>query len=493
MLGSVTSNPSAPVLLHPGLSREFLLHHGICPSHFDADGALVVLVAPDAFVGALDDLHEAYGCEVRPTPAALDVVVHSVERLATAHERAIELTRFESGDDDFAADARDLANQPPVVRFVNMLVREAFDAGASDIHLDAARNGLAVRIRIDGVLTPAVEPPSDLHLAVVSRVKMLADLDISERRLPQDGRIRVRLDAGELDLRVSTVPTLHGESVVMRILDRGGRPVSLDELGMPDDLRSRIERACHKSSGLFLATGPTGSGKTTTLYAALQHRDQAAEKIVTVEDPIEYHLPGITQVPVHTHGGVTFASALRALLRQDPDVLLIGEMRDAETAEIAVRASMTGHFVFSTLHTTDALGAIVRLLDLGLPPYLLAATLEVVLAQRLVRRTCDRCRASYTPDPAVCASISEQPVGSLTLTRGAGCPSCRGTGYRGRIGLFEYLPMTDDLRDAISRGAHRSALRPLAEAAGMRSLRSDAWARVVAGHTTVEEIQRVLL
>ena len=493
LVGSVPNPPEQILPLADSVSREFLLHHHVCPVEVADDGTLVVLTAPDAHLDVLNDLRFAYRRDVRAQSASSDVVERSIERLATTRDRSIELSRADSTTDDFAADVRDLANQPPVVRYVNLLVREAYDAGASDIHLEAARSGLVVRFRLDGVLAPAVEPPAEMHHAIVSRLKMLAELDIAERRRPQDGRIRVRLESGELDLRVSTVPTMHGESVVLRLLDRGGRPVSLEELGMPAAMLTVVQRLSQRSSGLLLVTGPTGSGKTTTLYAALQGRNRDAEKIVTVEDPIEYHLSGVTQVPVHRQGGVTFATVLRSLLRQDPDVLMIGEMRDAETAEIAIQAAMTGHFVFSTLHTTDAIGAVTRLVDLGMPAYLIAATVEAVLAQRLVRRICDTCRVPHDADPELCAAVAGRPVGRIRLTKGVGCPSCRGTGYRGRVGVFELLVFDDDMKDAVGRGAARSELRELAEHAGMRTLKAGAWDMVVSGQTTIEEVRRAVL
>ena len=389
------------------------------------------------------------------------------------------------------ADARDLATQPPVIRFVNLLIREAHDARASDIHLESTRDGLHARFRVDGVLLDVPSPPRGLQAAVVSRIKLLAQLDIAERRVPQDGRIRVRLEARELDLRVSTVPTLYGESVVLRLLDRGGRPVALDELGMAPETLERFRALALRPHGILLATGPTGSGKTTTLYAALGLRQRTAEKIITVEDPVEYHLEGITQVPVNRKVHMTFEGALRSILRQDPDVLMVGEMRDAETAEIAVQAAMTGHLVFSTLHTNDAVGAIARLADLKVETYLTAATLEGVLAQRLVRRICPDCRERYTPDPQAVALLAQQPVGRLTLVRGKGCPTCRGTGYRGRTGLFELLVVTDEIKQAIGRMVSTLELRELARAQGMVTLRQDGWARVQAGLTTVEEVLRV--
>ena len=488
------SSSAPPITLADGVSREFLLHHRVCPKAFADDGRLVVAIAPDAIRDALDDLCLAYRRGIVTEDATGGEIERLIERLTTSAERSIELARVDTdGDDDsLATDVRDLANQPPVVRYVNLLVRDAYDAGASDIHLEATRAGLSARFRLDGVLSPAPEPPSELHHAVVSRIKLLAEVDIAERRRPQDGRIRVRLERRELDLRVSCVPTIFGESVVLRLLDRGGRPVGLEELGMSSEMLQSVEGLAARPHGMVLVTGPTGSGKTTTLYAALQRREATAEKIITVEDPIEYQLGGVTQVPVHRQAGVTFGAALRSILRQDPDVIMVGEMRDAETAEIAVQAAMTGHLVFSTLHTNDAIGAIPRLLDLGVPEYLIAATLEGVLAQRLVRRICDDCRAAYVPDTGSLALLLGRPSGRVKLSKGVGCASCRGTGYRGRVGVFELLLVTDDLKDAINARASRSRLRALAEEAGMRTLAADGWRKIEAGLTTVEEVLRVV-
>jgi general secretion pathway protein E len=477
--------------LAEGLSREFLLHHGLCPRRLSPEGRVVVAAAPHARLEGLDEVAFAYGVPAEAEDAPAEEVERLIERLATRADRRIELAQAYAGD-EAATDVRDLASQPPVIRYVNLLVREAYDAGASDIHLEAAREGMTARFRVDGVLVPAPEAPAELQHAVVSRIKLLAELDIAERRRPQDGRIRVRMEQRELDLRVSTVPTLFGESVVLRLLDRGGRPVALGELGMPDDVFRQMERLARKPHGMILVTGPTGSGKTTTLYAALALRDRAAEKVVTVEDPVEYQLPGVTQVPVHRQAGVTFAAALRSILRQDPDVVMIGETRDPETAEIAVQAAMTGHLVFSTLHTNDAVGAIPRLLDLGVPDYLLTATVEAVLAQRLVRAVCDRCREPYRPAPEQVARLAGGERAPETLVRGAGCPACRGTGYRGRVGVFELLVMDDPLRDAVARRATRPELHAAALAGGMRPLRADGWEKVKSGITTVEEVLRVV-
>lgn len=484
---------SGPALsLAEGLTREYLQFHRVCPVGYTDSGTLLVAAAEDALLEALDDIAFAYGCSVEVVSQSWGEVEHQIERLAMRAERAIELAQSED-DEELLADVRDLANQPPVIRYVNLIVRDAYDAGASDIHLEAAREGLRARYRLDGVLVAAPEPPAELHQAVVSRIKLLAELDIAERRRPQDGRIRVRLEDRELDIRVSTVPTVHGESVVLRLLDRGGRPVTLEELGMSEAVLSRMDELLRRPHGMILVTGPTGSGKTTTLYAALARRDAASEKIITVEDPVEYQLPGITQVPVHRQAGVTFASALRSILRQDPDVIMIGEMRDEETAEIAVQSAMTGHLVFSTLHTNDAIGALPRLLDLGIPAYLVVATVNAILAQRLVRRVCRVCARPYRPAPAdIERLVGPVEVDGIEFVRGAGCEACRGTGYRGRIGIFELLELSEAVREAFLEGRPRGWILNLARDQGTRLLREDGWAKVCDGLTTVEEVLRVV-
>lgn len=493
MLPDMRQRATMVLALAPGVSREYLLQHRVCPRGLAADGRLIVAAATDTPTEALDDLALAYGAPVVTESIPAEELERLIERLAAREDASIEVTD-EDGitEDDLTADARDLANQPPVVRYVNLLIREAYDCGASDIHLEARNAGLSARFRLDGVLTVAPEPPTSLHHAIVSRIKLLAALDIAERRRPQDGRIRVRLEAQDLDLRVSTVPTMYGESVVLRLLDRGDRPVRLDELGMPLNILEAMESLARRPHGMILVTGPTGSGKTTTLYAALQLRPSLEEKIITLEDPIEYQLSGITQVPVHRQAGVTFASALRSILRQDPDVIMIGEMRDRETAEIAVQASMTGHLVFSTLHTNDALGAIPRLLDLGVPDYLVSANLGAVLAQRLVRQVCKDCQTVYEPRREQVAAIAGNWDEGMRFTRGGGCATCRGTGFRGRVGVFELLVINDAMKEVITSSVSPAALRAHAECEGMRPLVADGWAKVRAGLTTVEEVLRVV-
>jgi general secretion pathway protein E len=453
------------------VSREFLVHHQICPAGVLADGRLAVAITERSLLEGLDDLSVAYERAVVPeltTPEDLDM---RIARLSADEEPDVQLEHAHEHDDSFTSDVRDLANQPPVVRFVSLLIREAYEAGASDIHLESTGTGLQTRFRLDGVLQTAIEPPASMDRAVVSRIKLLAELDIAERRRPQDGRIRVRLHERELDLRVSTVPTSHGESVVLRLLERGSGAIGLDTLGLSPALLAEMRRLAQRPHGMVLVTGPTGSGKTTTLYAALGLRSAAREKIITLEDPVEYTLEGVSQVPVHTETGVTFASMLRSILRQDPDVVLVGEMRDAETAKLAVQAALTGHVVFSTLHTNDAIGAIPRLLDLDVPPFLICATLDAVLAQRLVRKVCSACGG---------------PGGDERR-----CGECRGTGYRGRTGVFELLVLTDELREAIVSRAPRRELETLARATGMEPLAADGQAKVRAGVTTTQEVLRV--
>lgn len=493
MRGGFMNAMQESVELAVGVSREYLLHHRVCPKSRRDDGVLVVAVAPGVLQEATTELAQVYRCRVVTEDVTDDDLDRLIERLTTHADRTLELARIDLETDDLATDVRDLANQPPVVRYVNLLVRDAYDAGASDIHLEATRTGLSARFRLDGVLAPAPEPPPQLHHAVISRIKLLAELDIAERRKPQDGRVRVRLEHRELDLRVSTVPTMFGESVVLRLLDRGGRPVQLDALGMPPDILAVMTSLATRPHGMVLVTGPTGSGKTTTLYAALQRRETAREKIITVEDPVEYQLTGVTQVPVHRQAGVTFSSALRSILRQDPDVVMIGEMRDPETAEIGVQAAMTGHLVFSTLHTNDALGAIPRLFDLGVEPYLVAGTLEGVLAQRLVRVVCEHCR-EVVPPTGEQRQVAQRWKVELPdrLAYGVGCSRCRGTGFQGRLGVFELLQINESVREHIVAYTSKAAMEAAACGAGMRSMLDDGWRKVRDGLTTIDEVFRVI-
>ena len=482
--------------LSPRLAAEYLEEQGVIPLRVENGtlhvGAWRTDVEPDVLydlellLGARVELHTVDENEAR-------VAIRRVygESSAQALIDAVQTGDDASVDPDSPAidDLRALANEAPVIRLVSMLLTEALDARASDVHLEAYPDALRVRYRVDGVLQEAPSPPRSMAPAVISRLKVMANLDIAERRTPQDGRIRLALQDRQVDVRVSTVPTLHGESVVLRLLDKESGTLELGALGMSAGDLARFEDVLTRPHGVVLATGPTGSGKTTTLYAALQRLRTGREKILTVEDPVEYQLAGIPQVPVNEKVGVTFASALRALLRQDPDVMLVGEIRDGETAEIATQAALTGHLVLSTLHTNDAAGALTRLVDLGVAPFLVSATVEAVLAQRLVRTVCSVCVARVPATGAERAAIGMADL--LDVSRGVGCDACRGSGYSGRSGVYELIVLDDAMRAAITAGDGAPAVRAIARAHGVPTLRDDAARLVLAGVTTPEEAMRV--
>jgi type II secretory ATPase GspE/PulE/Tfp pilus assembly ATPase PilB-like protein len=476
------------------LARRFparwLEEHAVLPLGVTDDVARVaadgtpaphVLDALERTLGARVQLVAAGAGDIR---AALVAAPRSTDHAAT---RSLDGDSVESLD-----DLRALASREPVVQVVNAMLAEAMRAKASDVHVESTTDGVRIRMRLDGVLRDAQQLGVEFRAAVVSRIKVLAGLDIAERRLPQDGRARVRVGQRELDVRVSTLPALHGESIVLRLLDGGNaaQPQALDALGLDAPVADALRGLLQRSSGLVLVTGPTGSGKTTTLYAALRERSAPGVKVVTVEDPVEYRLDGVVQLPVNARAGFGFAEALRAILRHDPDVILVGEMRDAETAEIAVRAALTGHLVLSTVHTTDAIGALARLRDMGVPPYLLTATLQGVLAQRLVRRICDRCGEWRPVTEGERALLGGDVL--TTVRSGHGCDDCSGTGYHGRQAITELVVMTDTLREAFARGESAGALRAMARAQGVASLRDDGLRLVRAGGTTVAELARVL-
>ena len=481
------------------LSADWLEQHGVLPVRLE-DGHLVVATWRDQVdVQALDELRLCFGTPLRVVRVPEQEVVATVRRLygddgVTAESLIAGLSSgTHAGEQERALD--DLvhqANEAPVVRLVNLLLLEALDARASDVHIEGYARGMRVRYRLDGVLQDVAPPPPALMPAIISRLKIMADLDIAERRVPQDGRIRLRLHDRQVDVRVATLPTLGGESVVLRLLDTGRRGrEGLAELGMAEDTLAAFSRAISRPHGIVLATGPTGSGKTTTLYAAVDQIRTGREKILTVEDPVEYELEGVPQVQVNEKVGVTFATALRALLRQDPDVMLVGEIRDEETAAIATHAALTGHMVLSTLHTNDAPGALTRLFDLGVAPYLVASTVDAVLAQRLVRLVCRGCASSEPAAPGMLADFG--PGASLvrTVVRGTGCAECRKTGYRGRSGIYELLVMDEALRARLLQHRDAGELRRAAVDAGMRTLRMDGLRLVAAGITTAEEVLRV--
>jgi type IV pilus assembly protein PilB len=394
------------------------------------------------------------------------------------------------GGDKGATALADLANQAPIVRFVNLILYQAIQDRASDIHFEPFEDEFKIRYRVDGALYEMAPPPKHLALPVISRIKVLSNLNIAERRLPQDGRIQIHLAGRQVDLRVSTLPTQFGESVVLRVLDRTVVNLELESLGMPADIIEPLNELIHLPNGIVIVTGPTGSGKTTTLYSCLKRINTVDVKLLTAEDPVEYDVEGIMQVPVNEAIGMTFGRALRAFLRQDPDTIMVGEMRDLETAQISIQASLTGHLVFTTLHTNDAPGAVTRMIDMGVEPFLISSTLEAVLAQRLVRTICKKCRVAYEPTDAVVSEIglTKEDVLGRPFYYGKGCSECNETGYKGRKGLFELLTISEPIRELINMRAPSGVIRGKALELGMRTLREDGVRSILNGETTVEEV-----
>ncbi len=450
----------------------------------DGEGELAVAVVDPFDVGLLDGLALVAGRAVRPVVASAAAVRQA--RLGRGGSTSPER-------DGASASVRSDGDEASAVRYVDALLAEAARRGASDVHLEPGPRGLRARLRLDGALVDTPGPADGLRAAVVSRVKLLAGLSLDERRLPQDGRARVRLADREIDLRVASVPALHGEALALRLLEPEAPRRGLGELGLEPADEAALRRLIGAGDGLVLVTGPTGAGKTTTLYACLHELNTPGRKLLTVEDPVEYRLPGVSQVAVRPETGMTFAAALRAFLRQAPNVVMVGEVRDAETAELALHAALTGHLVLSTLHTGDALGSVARLLDLGARPALVAAALRATVAQRLVRCVCPSCARPAAPTArerallGLDASGAEEP----RLRRGTGCPACAGTGYRGRLGVFEVLPVDDRLRSLVARGAGAGELRAAATAAGWRPLAGSAARKVLAGATTIDEFLAV--
>jgi type IV pilus assembly protein PilB len=425
-------------------------------------------------------------------PAQVEAAVTRVYGEATSSSMEDLLGEF--GEVDAVAvtdeDVTKAASQAPIIRFVDLVLQEGVKAKASDIHFEPFETEFRIRLRIDGSLYEMAPPPKNLASAVIARVKVLSSLNIAERRVPQDGRIKTTISGRQIDLRVSTLPTQFGESVVLRILDKTVVNLSLEALSMQDDIKEGIRTMVGRPNGIFIVTGPTGSGKTTTLYSALREVNTEDVKILTAEDPVEYEVEGIMQVPINHQVGLTFAAALRSFLRQDPDTIMVGEIRDLETAQIAVQASLTGHVVLSTLHTNDAPGAVTRLIDMGLEPFLISASLEGVLAQRLLRRICKTCRTPYEPDKDVVdmLDVDALEIANKKFYFGKGCPDCNRSGYKGRQGLFELMTINDQLRSLITQKAPTLVLKQKAIESGMRPLREDGLRCIFDGHTSIEEV-----
>ncbi len=477
------------------LPVEFVKRHLILPLSLH-DGTLQIATAKPGNQRVVDDVRLLTGFEVEEVEAPAPEILEKIaECYQVTVEKMIEKLSPEQGPNGEGKNLHDIevmANEPTVVNLVNLIISTALRERASDIHLVPFEDSLQLRYRIDGLLKEQPPPPKQLHAALVSRVKIMADMNIAERFMPQDGHIQIHHRGARVDIRVGTMPTIYGESLVMRLLEKNSKVQTTVELGLDPQRAALLSRLVEKPHGLFLATGPTGSGKTTTLYSILQSIYTPELKILTIEDPVEYELPGVAQIPVRPSRNFTFANGLRSILRQDPDVVMVGEIRDSETAEIAIRAALTGHQVFSTLHTNDSTGAVTRLIDMGVEAFLISSSLEGVLAQRLVRRICTHCRVESAADPNLrekLEALSGRPLKG-PFYRGRGCEECRDTGYRGRVGIFELLPITPELRELVIQKCSNAVLKNVAQKT-MVTMHQDALLKATAGMTSLEEILRV--
>jgi len=484
------------------LPINFAKRHQLIPIGRDG-GRTLLAVADPGTLGPIDDvrvlLQRPVSVVVAPGPAIVDAI-NRVYDMASGSASDVMDDLHEENLDHIAGeleeprDLLDADDEAPIIRLVNSLLFQAVKDRASDIHIEPFERDLTVRFRIDGVLYDIVSPPKRFQPVITSRVKIMAGLNIAEKRLPQDGRIRIKLAGKDIDIRVSTIPTAYGERVVMRLLDRTATLLQLGELGLIGHKHDLVEQLIRQPHGIILVTGPTGSGKTTTLYAALSKINTVDKNIITIEDPIEYQLHGIGQMHVNPRIELTFASGLRSILRQDPDVIMVGEIRDVETAQIAIQAALTGHLVFSTLHTNDSCGAITRLLDMGIEPFLVSSSVIAVMAQRLVRRVCSACREAYRPlleELRQLGMSMDSLEGHTVYKHGEGCHECKQTGYRGRTGIHELLIIDDDVRNLIMKNADAATIRRAATAKGMTTLREDGAEKILAGITTIEEVLRV--
>lgn len=480
------------------LGYAFCRRHGVLVERLDETGAALML-REDADPGAIAEVRRTLGRPVSIRPvSAQEFDATLADTYSNGDSTTAEVLADVGLDVDIqqlmtelpaVSDLLETQDDAPIIRMINALLTQAIRENASDIHIEPYERHSVVRLRSDGILHDIAHPHRGLHAAMSSRIKIMADLDIAEKRLPQDGRIGLRVAGRQIDLRVSSLPTTHGERIVLRILDRSGERMGLDALGMAEDTHHDFARLLSQPHGIVLVTGPTGSGKSTTLYAAIQGMDAGRQNIVTVEDPVEYDLLGVAQIHANPKIGLTFAKALRAMLRQDPDIIMIGEIRDLETAQIAVQASLTGHLVLATLHTNDSASAVTRLIDMGVEPFLLASTLRGVLAQRLVRMLCDECKHPQEVPPPTATEILG--AGAHTLWHAPGCLNCKHTGYAGRRGIYELLTLDDELSRIVHSGTDEARIRDRARAAGMRNLREDGLRYVSSGQTSLEELIRV--
>ena len=480
----------------------FCRRYRVLPLRYE-EGAILTASTDPLETVALDDLRLLLGKPIKPILttsvallACLNRAYDEIANPAGAEQVMEDIAANQSLDQlahelDEPQDLLDATDEAPIIRLVNSVLFQAVRQRASDIHFESFERGLVVRYRIDGVLYPVLTPPKHLQASIIARLKIMAGLNIAEKRLPQDGRFAIRTSGKDVDLRVSVLPTSHGERVVLRLLEKENRLLNLSEMGFSKERLAVIHQLIQLAHGIILVTGPTGSGKTTTLYAALSHINAPDKNIITVEDPVEYQLLGIGQMQVNPKINLSFAAGLRSILRQDPDVIMIGEIRDRETAEIAIHASLTGHLVFSTLHTNDAASAATRLIDMGIEPFLVASSVVAVLAQRLLRRICPDCKRPYAPSEEELSRLDVAPGSTVTLYRGAGCAACSQTGYRGRIGIFELMVLNDDIRRLIGSKADSTAIKHAAITNGMVTLKQEGAERVLQGQTTLEEVMRI--
>ncbi|MBI5417369.1 type II secretion system ATPase GspE [Candidatus Poribacteria bacterium] len=463
---------------------------------------LTVAMTDPLHLQPLDDISLLLGFSVKPVISTDKEIKESINRIYGGDTDSTQkmLSDLKKSDAEIPTtsiveqeDLMDLANKAPIIKFVNLILTRAVNERASDIHIEPFEKELKVRYRVDGMLYDALTPPKEYQAAITSRVKIMGSLNIAERRLPQDGRIKIKIVNREIDIRLSTIPVAYGERIVMRLLDRSNLMLDLKQLGFSSDIYNRIEKIIHSYNGIVLVTGPTGSGKTTTLYAALSHINSIEKNIITIEDPVEYQLDGVGQIQVNSKIDLTFANGLRSILRQDPDVIMIGEIRDYETAEIAIHASLTGHLVFSTLHTNDAPGAVTRLIDMGVEPYLVSSSVIAIIAQRLVRIICPHCKEAYSPSVELLKEIglTLHDLKNGVVYHGKGCTECLNTGYLGRLGIYELVIADGEIRNAILSKKDSSSIKKIAKKNGMLTLREDGARKVLEGITTIQEVLRV--
>ncbi len=486
------------------IPAEIARTYKVFPLREEPDGTIVVAISDPLNITIVDDLRLLLDKNVSPVVAGEDDIMEYVERYYGIGDETIEkmVEEFDKEDEEALlirdvdemdlSDLERIAHEPPVIRLVNLILLQAIKDRASDLHVEPFGGILRIRYRVDGVLREIPSPPKSLQLGLCSRLKVLANMNIAETRMPQDGRIRLTVSEREIDLRVSSIPTVHGESIVFRILDKSMMMLGIAQLGMTKETLDKFMKLIRKPNGIVLVTGPTGCGKTTTLYAAINEINDPSCKIITTEDPVEYEVPGIIQVNINPKVGLNFAICLRHIVRQDPDIILVGEVRDLETAQISIQASLTGHLVFSTLHTNSGAATITRLIDMGVEPFLITSTLEAVVGQRLIRTLCQNCRRPYTPTPEELEDFgaTSKDVHDITFYKGNGCDECSYTGYKGRLGIFELLIMTEEIRELVLQRATTDQIHAMAVHQGMETMRNDGWLKICLGATTFEEVAR---